>query len=85
MPTISVSVPDETYARLTAWAASHDQTIEEAIAPAIERLAPGIPTEEDRRRAFENLTRLIQSRADRYPPGFRVDASRESIYDGCDE
>jgi hypothetical protein len=35
--------------------------------------------------AFHELTKLIESRPDRYPLGFQVDDSRESIYEGCGE
>ena len=28
---------------------------------------------------------LARSRADRYPPGFRADVSREGMYEGCGE
>jgi antitoxin (DNA-binding transcriptional repressor) of toxin-antitoxin stability system len=31
-------------------------------------------------RAFQELTTLVRSRADRYPPGHIIDDSRESIY-----
>lgn len=85
MPTISLTIPDDTFARLTEWAAERKQTVEEAVVPVLEGLAPSLPTAEDRVRAFGELTRLIQSRADRYPPGFRVDDSRERIYEGCGE
>ena len=73
MPTISISLPEDTYARLTCWAADRNQTLEEAVAPVLAELAPAVPSLGDRQKAFEELTRLIQSRAHRYPPGFRVD------------
>ena len=42
-------------------------------------LPPGRPAE-DHLRAFQELTALIRSRADRYPPGFTVDCGYEAIY-----
>lgn len=35
---------------------------------------------DDHLRAFQKLTTLVRSRADRYPPGHVIDDSRESIY-----
>ena len=83
MPNIAVS--EETYSRLSQWAASRNQSVDEAVAPMLAGLVPLIPTPDEQRRAFEELTKLIESRADRYPPGFQVNDSRESIYEGCGE
>ena len=84
MPTINV--PESTYARLKVWAAVHNQTVEEVVTPVLDQLVPEGPAADgDWLKAFDELTELIQSRADRYPPGFRVDDSRESIYEGCGE
>lgn len=77
MPTLSIKLPTDTFARLEEWAAARNQTVEEAVTPVIESLAP--PPDE-RRQAFDALTALIRSRANLYPPGFQVDSSRESIY-----
>jgi hypothetical protein len=85
MPTLEISVPDDTFDRLTRWAAARNLTVEEAIAPILDVIAPRVPTQDERQHAFEELTKLIQSRSNRYPQGFRVDDSRESIYEGCGE
>jgi len=85
MPIVSIPVTEDTFARLTAWAESQHQTLEAAIVPVLDRLVPETTPTNERQRAFEELTRLIRSRADRYPSGFQVDASRESIYEGCGE
>lgn len=86
MPTVSVS--DQTFKRLAEKAAALNISVEEMIAPALDQLAaagrtngetsPATP--EDRKRAFEEWTRLIESRADRYAPGHVLDDSRESLY-----
>lgn len=80
-----LTIPEETYARLSAWAASRDQTVEEAVTPVLDSLAPVTPTPEERAQAHVELKRLARSRADRYPSGYRADDSRESIYEGCGE
>jgi hypothetical protein len=41
--------------------------------------APG-PSPADRKRAFEELTKLAQSHAHRYPAGHVIDDDRESVY-----
>ena len=37
------------------------------------------------KQVFDALLARAQSRADRYPPGFRLDDSREAMYEGCGE
>ena len=82
----TISVPESMYARLKVWAAVHNQTVEEAVTPVLDRLAPEVPADDgDWLKAFDELTELHRSRTDRYPPGFRVDDGRESIYEGCGE
>ena len=76
-----LTIPEETYARLTAWAASRNQTVEEAVGPVLESLAPVVPTREERAQALEELKQLARSRAGRYPAGYHADDSRESIYE----
>lgn len=93
MPTITV--PDDTYRRLAERAAAQGTTVERLAAPALEQLAsqpagnghPATPptdpaplTGDAWRQKFEELNALIQSRADRYPPGHVLDVSRDAIY-----
>jgi len=75
MPTLNIELPTDTFARLQKWATARNQTVEEAVTPVIEALAP--PPDE-RRQALDDLTALIRSRAHLYPPGFQVDSSREA-------
>lgn len=46
--------------------------------------AAHLPADEWQRQ-FDALNALIHSRADRYPPGFQADVSREAMYEGCGE
>ena len=39
-------------------------------------------TADDHLQAFQELTSLVRSHADRYPPGHVIDDSRDSIYRG---
>ena len=43
------------------------------------------PSDDDWKAGFDRLLALARSRADRYPPGFRADVSREGMYEGCGE
>lgn len=90
MPTIHV--PNDTYERLARRAAVLGTTAEALAVPALERAAaeeapspPGQPSPDEWRRRFDAFNALVQSRADRYPPGFQADASREAMYEGCGE
>ncbi len=85
MPTLNI--PEYTFRRLAARAAALNITVEEMVAPALDQLAkngnlsPQMPlTGEAWKQEFDAWTKEIESRADRYPPGFRVDDSRETIY-----
>jgi hypothetical protein len=77
------------YGRLAARAAKLNITVEDLVKPALDQLTQGggpapsaqLPlTGEAWKRAFEEWTKEIESRAGNYPPGFRVDDSRETIY-----
>jgi uncharacterized protein (DUF58 family) len=88
MPTITV--PDDTYQRLAERAAALGTTAEALAIPALERAACGtspatIPPADGWQQRFDALNALILSRADRYPPGYQADVSREAIYEGCGE
>lgn len=88
MPT--VTIPDATFERLARHAAALGTTVDAVATTAIDRAVPedGLPAPppavlhgEAWRKAFDELTALIRSRAHMYPPGFEVDDSREAIYD----
>jgi hypothetical protein len=82
----SVDISEETYHRLAERAAALNITVEDLVRPALEGLVPKeamvqMPlTGEAWKRAFDALTKEIESQAGRYPPNFRVDDSREAIY-----
>ena len=93
----TITVPDSTFERLSRRAEALGTTVEALALPALEwaTLAPGespaqsdipppLPYDEWKKR-FDELTAHVQGRAHLYPPGFRVDDSRESIYEGCGE
>jgi hypothetical protein len=94
---LTITVPDDTYQRLARRAAAAGTTVEALAAPVLERLAqetaahahPAAPPvdlpDDEWQRVLDQLIADADSRADRYPPGFRVDVSRESIYEGCGE
>jgi hypothetical protein len=92
----SLTIPDEVFHRLTKRAAALNVTVEQLIAPLLElaadRASPGhltpSPTEApfaDWKKNFDAWMADVQARAHRYPPGFVLDDSRESMYEGCGE
>lgn len=95
MPTITV--PEETYQRLSRRAAALGTTVEAVALPALDEAANDakaefIPTPPPAQLAYEQWKKIseeiierAQSRAHLYPPGFEADVSRESIYEGCGE
>ncbi len=91
MPTLSI--PSPTFERLAERAAALNITVEELVTPVLNQLAeiapeshPSLPLSADeRQRQFDAWMCEVQSRAGRYPPGFKVDDSRESIYEGRGE
>ncbi len=89
----SVTIPSEAFERLTKRAAALNITVEALIlklATETDRNwyptpAPPLPSFGDWKKNFDAWMNQIQARADRYPPGFVMDDSRESIYEGCGE
>jgi len=88
MPTITV--PEETYERLMHRAAAMKTTVDAIVASAIEQIARDpqpakgltfikLPNAEWEKN-FDEMLAQARSRADRYPPGFEVDISREAMY-----
>jgi hypothetical protein len=95
MPTITI--PDETYQRLTSRASELGTTVEALVTPALERVMQGpaptgtpptppgdLPYDEWKKR-FDSHMLAVQARAHHYPPGHVTDVSRESIYERCGE
>ncbi len=92
-----LTIPDDIYERLARRAASLNVTIEQLLAPILEQAAaagatngsqPAPPSDlpfDQWKAQFDKMLALVHSRADRYPPGFQADVSRESIYEGCGE
>jgi hypothetical protein len=78
----NLTIPDRTFADLARRASAAGLTVEQLVLPLLEQMAPPEPTPDERRRALDEWDARIRSRADRYPPGFRVDDSRETIYFG---
>lgn len=87
MPHITVS--HDTFRRLTTRAAALNVSVDDLVKPALDRLAetdtsapePPLPLTGDAWRAeLEAWKRDAESRAGRYPPGFVLDDSRETIY-----
>jgi hypothetical protein len=85
----SVTIPDETFERLAKRAAALGLTVEQLILKlATESDGNGHPTAphfDDWKKQFDKWMADVQGRAHRYPSGFVMDDSRESIYEGCGE
>jgi hypothetical protein len=92
----SVTISDEVFERLTRRAAALNVTVEQLIAPllsiAVENHGSGDAATALSDASFDNWKKKfdawmvdVQGRAHRYPPGFVMDDSRESIYQGCGE
>jgi hypothetical protein len=82
MPHVTIS--EETFQRLAAKAAALNISVDALVQPTLNQLAElesALPLTGDAWLA-ERLAwkRDAESRADRYPPGFALDDSRESIY-----
>jgi hypothetical protein len=89
-PMPHVTVPEDTFQRLSARAAALNISVDDFVKPALDRLAESdasapeqtpLPLTGDAWRAeLEAWKRDAESRADRYPPGFVLDDSRETLY-----
>ena len=87
MPTIMI--PEETYRRLSERAAALNTSVDDLVKPALDQLAekpsvalePSLPLTDDAWLAeLEAWKQEALSRAGRYPQGFVLNASRETIY-----
>jgi hypothetical protein len=94
MPSVTISV--EVFERLARRAAALNVTVEQLIAPLLSiaaenhssgDAAPALSDApfDDWKKKFDAWMVDVQGRAHRYPPGFVMDDSRESIYQGCGE
>src|ERR1051325_2599847 len=89
MPTLAIS--DELFERLAKRASALNVTVEQLIlALATENAGNGHPPSSPASVCFDKWKKQfdawmadVQTRAHRYPPGFVMDDSRESIYEGC--
>jgi hypothetical protein len=61
------------------------RTLVEALRQQAGSTAPTSPSGDDWRRLFDAYLRQVAARASRYPEGFVVDDSRETIYEGRGE
>jgi hypothetical protein len=84
-----VSVAEDTFRRLAAKAAALNISVDDLVKPALAWLAesgtppaePPLPLTGDEWRAeLSAWKREAERRADRYPPGYILDDSRESMY-----
>jgi hypothetical protein len=86
-----LNIKPETYERLALKAQAQHTTVEALVEPVLDQLAKSesSPDEceliEQRRKAFDEWMRHIKQRTVRYPEGFVLDDSRESIYEGRGE
>jgi len=84
-----LTVTEDTFRRLAARAAALNISVDDLVQPALDRLAetgtsppePPLPLTGDAWHAeLDAWKRDAESRAGRYPPGFVLDDSRETIY-----
>jgi hypothetical protein len=83
-----LNIPDETYAELSAQAAARQLLVEQYVLPLLAqpKPEPQLPlTGAAWDAAMDELDREAQSRDGRYPPGFVLDDSRETMYFGGPE
>ncbi len=90
----TLNIKDDTYERLARKAIAQNTTVEDFVEPLLDRLAetelvpaiePPSHTAAEREKALAEWMAQVQKRANRYPVGFAVDDSRESIYEGRGE
>ncbi|MSQ97411.1 MAG: hypothetical protein EXR98_23050 [Gemmataceae bacterium] len=86
----SVTIPDEAFEPLAKRAAALNVTVEQLVLKLVtETDGNGRPTPappqpfNEWKKNFDAWMADVQARANRYPPDFAMDDSRESIYEGC--
>ena len=83
----TLTIPDETYQRLSIRATEMNVSVEDLALPALERVAVTpltagrVLTHEEWLAHMDAWMAEVQARAHRYPPGFEVDISREAMYE----
>ena len=85
-----LNIPEELYTALAAQAEHCHVSVEEYVLPILDRAKtePQLPagfvplSHEEWQAEMEAWKRDALSRADRYPPGFVLDDSRETMYFG---
>lgn len=85
-----LNIPDELYAKLASRAEQCHRSVEEFVLPILDNVKtePQLPagfvplSNEEWLAEMEAWKRDALSRADRYPPGFVLDDSRETMYFG---
>jgi hypothetical protein len=86
MPTLNI--PEDTFDKLAERARKANVSVEDLVSSSLAELANGgpihLPTAAlsyaEWKGRFDAWQALVQSRAGRFPPGFTLDDSRESIY-----
>jgi hypothetical protein len=81
----TIHVRDETYRRLVQRAADQKTTVDALVQPVLDSFAAPASSPDERRKSLGAWMALVQKRSHRYPIGFQVDDSRESIYAGRGE
>ena len=85
----TITVPDATFDRLTQQAAARGLTVEQLVLPVLDQIAPADhPPPEGSLpltgaawwAELEAWKRDAAARSAMYPPGFRLDDSRDAIY-----
>lgn len=88
----SVTIADEMFERLAKRAAALNLTVEQLIAPLLDLAAesggngpPPATTQafDGWKKNFDAWMADVRARAHRYPSGFVMNDSRESIYEAC--
>jgi hypothetical protein len=86
-----VTIPNEAFDGLAKRAAELNVTVEQLILKLATESAgnghpkPSVTPFDDWKKNFDAWMGDVQTRAHRYPLGFVMDDSRESIYEGCGE
>ena len=88
----TLTLPDDTYHQLAQLAATRQLAIDQLISELVERAgqpaapaAPAVLSGDAWVRQLEAITQGILARAGRYPAGFTLDDSRDTMYQGRGE
>ena len=87
-----ITISDTLFDELAKSAASMDLSIGELIEPILTEIAQSASgsggkssrlSHDEWKTWFEDWQTQVRARSGKYPPGFRADTSRESIYEEC--